>query len=73
MQASMYPKHLPRVQRQSRLFSSSSMFHPYVFSLAGGLLIGLASWLLLASLGRVLHAETRLPLGALGKAQPPLV
>jgi allophanate hydrolase len=28
---------------------------------------------LLASLGRVLHAETRLPLGALGKAQPPLV
>ena len=29
------------------------MFHPYVLSLAGGLLIGLASWLLLASLGRV--------------------
>lgn len=27
--------------------------HPYLQSLAGGVLIGLASWLLLASLGRV--------------------
>ena len=27
---------------------------------------------LLASVGRTLHAESRLPLGALGKAQPPL-
>ena len=27
---------------------------------------------LLASVGRVLHAESKLPLGALGKAQPPL-
>ena len=44
------------------------MFHPYVFSLAGGLLIGLASWLLLASLGRVagisgIAAATLLPQG----------
>lgn len=29
------------------------MIHPYLQSLAGGLLIGLASWLLLAALGRV--------------------
>lgn len=28
-------------------------FHPYLQALAGGVLIGLASWLLLASLGRV--------------------
>lgn len=29
------------------------MIHPFLQSLAGGLLIGLASWLLLAALGRV--------------------
>ena len=29
------------------------MIHPYLQSLAGGLLIGLASWLLLAAVGRV--------------------
>lgn len=29
------------------------LIHPFLLSLAGGLLIGLASWLLLAALGRV--------------------
>ena len=66
MQASLYPKHLLHGQQPWQLSLSSPMFHPYVLSLAGGLLIGLASWMLLASLGRVagisgIAAATLLP------------
>jgi len=47
-------------------FDSQSTMHPYAQAATGGVLIGLASWLLLASLGRV-AGISGIASGALGR------
>lgn len=49
------------------MYSSMVLTHPFVQAAAGGIMIGLASWLLLASLGRV-AGITDITSGALSPA-----